>query len=472
MKTIDFFEYRKELTNEDIIEHARVVAQASEEITEIEEAKKRLRGLREKIERHLKYIQEGKIQLQTQGEFEWHEPVQNAVTISPVHPGDFKPFVRDMTPEEIQEHSQLEIPFEAQDNIEFTWKVTDDEINDLIARIGTPAANDEDEPTEEELTEYFPDETITDEAEQTQPEEELRIDVDGGQYPIYLVRRKGDDHNAIYYHGELESAKRFIELYPIHKDAEKVIEIIGLEKLSARKSKEEETEQIYPAERTKWNPEDHDQKVKQLVEMEPMDVPPSIQEHSDEMEEVEKPKKRKQRLKAFLNPEQEKAWLLENVTYPQIEPLVDWVEPKRYIVNHMNSNGDVKLKWYKEAIYEVEHFGRNRKCVKLIDVFQSFAEARDRCNALNLQDKLAAGEDDRELSEIFGDPEPKEVKHGYYHFIEPSGNKLYPWKIRQEVWSKDRLIESIGIHWAATEEEAKEKLESLKEVERVSRKKD
>ncbi|MBN8545806.1 MAG: hypothetical protein J0L60_06700 [Ignavibacteria bacterium] len=111
MKTINYFNYEKELTNEDIIRYAKIIAQASKEISEIEEAKKRLRDLKETIERHSKYIQEGKIVSLYQGEFEWHKPVQNCVTISSPT-GRFPAFLRDMTPEEIKEHSQLEIPFD------------------------------------------------------------------------------------------------------------------------------------------------------------------------------------------------------------------------------------------------------------------------------------------------------------------------------------------------------------------------
>lgn len=236
IKKAHWFSYEKVITETDILEIAKKIGETRKKIDEIEEARKTLKKLQEEKLALERQLEQGKITGDFKGIHSYHDPEEGLVTISPDpqitwKPNSFATFTREMTPEEKEKYCQLTMEFEEEEYQE--WSIDDD-----------------DEPTEEELTEYFPDETITDEAEQTQPEEELRIDVDGGQYPIYLVRRKGDDHNAISYHGELESAKRFIELYPIHKDAEKVIEIIGLEKLSARKSKEEETEQIYPAEST------------------------------------------------------------------------------------------------------------------------------------------------------------------------------------------------------------------------------
>jgi len=148
MKTINYFNYEKELTNEDIIRYAKIIAQASKEISEIEEAKKRLRELKETIERHSKYIQEGKIVSLYQGEFEWHKPVQNCVTISSPT-GRFPAFLRDMTPEEIKEHSQLEIPF---DN-------TVEQVTDMIVEAAKDAGFEEPEesffgPTENYTPDY------------------------------------------------------------------------------------------------------------------------------------------------------------------------------------------------------------------------------------------------------------------------------------------------------------------------------
>lgn len=166
MKTVNYFNYEKELTNEDVVHHAKIIAQASKEIGEIEEAKKRLRDLKETIERHSRYIQAGKIVSFLQGEFDWHKPVQDCVTISSPS-GRFPAFVRDMTPDEIQEYSQLEIPFEAEESIVVSseeeaekaknrlkavgWNVTDEDLNEMVRvevddKVHRPDSTESDQP--------------------------------------------------------------------------------------------------------------------------------------------------------------------------------------------------------------------------------------------------------------------------------------------------------------------------------------
>ncbi len=117
MKTTNELLYTKMLSDEDIVVHARIIAEASHEIREIEESKRKLRDLKATIERHSKYIQEGKIELQTTAEFEWHTPIADQVTVHSIN-GDFRDFVRLMTEEELKEHCQLELPFEEKEDSE------------------------------------------------------------------------------------------------------------------------------------------------------------------------------------------------------------------------------------------------------------------------------------------------------------------------------------------------------------------
>lgn len=142
MKTEVEFIYEKELKNDGIIEHAHIIAEASQQISEIAEARKRLRELKETIERHSKYIQDGKISFQTVGEFEWHKPIADYVTIHSIQ-GDFPEFIRPMTPKEIEEYCELEIPFEAEDSIVVHSKEEAERAKDRLKAVGWNVTDEE-----------------------------------------------------------------------------------------------------------------------------------------------------------------------------------------------------------------------------------------------------------------------------------------------------------------------------------------
>jgi len=116
------------LTDADIISRARLISDASAEITKIEEEKKRIPGLRNTIKYHSEEIAEGKIKKTFLGEHSWHDPIEGKVTITPVEDDKFRSFVRDMTDQEMSEHSQIELEF--QDN---PVKTAQEEINDAVA---------------------------------------------------------------------------------------------------------------------------------------------------------------------------------------------------------------------------------------------------------------------------------------------------------------------------------------------------
>lgn len=76
------FEYVKTLNDQDIIEQARIIAEASKKIEEIKEQQKQIKTLQQTIIEHSKYIQEGAISGWSHGVFEWHKPVHGVVTVS------------------------------------------------------------------------------------------------------------------------------------------------------------------------------------------------------------------------------------------------------------------------------------------------------------------------------------------------------------------------------------------------------
>ena len=112
MPTKQFFEHKVELTDAQIIERAHLIAKATAEINRIEEEKKQIPILRRGITNYSRQIENGYIEWTASGEFHWNTPSEGKVLITPVEEGEFEPFTREMTLQEKQEHSQLEIVFE------------------------------------------------------------------------------------------------------------------------------------------------------------------------------------------------------------------------------------------------------------------------------------------------------------------------------------------------------------------------
>lgn len=118
------FQYVQTLTDQDIIEQARIIADASKKIEEIKEQQKQIKELQKTIVTHSKYIQEGAVSGWSYGVFEWNKPVHGVVTVSFDEERrmygytPFPTFVRDMTEEELKEHCELEIPFDQEEESE------------------------------------------------------------------------------------------------------------------------------------------------------------------------------------------------------------------------------------------------------------------------------------------------------------------------------------------------------------------
>ena len=174
MSTKQFFEHKVELTDAQIIERAHLIAKATAEINRIEEEKKQIPILRRGITNYSRQIENGYIEWTASGEFHWNTPSEGKVLITPVEEGEFEPFTREMTLQEKQEHSQLEIVFEK------------------------PEADQK-------------------------PFEDIYVEGSGN---TWFVRSKSAEHGSLAYYHKEEQANRFMELLSIHQDIKKVHEIM------------------------------------------------------------------------------------------------------------------------------------------------------------------------------------------------------------------------------------------------------
>lgn len=129
MKTKQFFEHKVELTDTQIIERAHLIAKATVEINRIEDEKKKISVLRRRITDYSRQIENGYIEFTASGEFHWNTPYEGKVLITPVEAEEFESFTRDMTLQEKQEHSQLEIVFkhEEEEAINPLLQITDED---------------------------------------------------------------------------------------------------------------------------------------------------------------------------------------------------------------------------------------------------------------------------------------------------------------------------------------------------------
>lgn len=112
MTTEQYFTHTVTLTDSQLNEKARAIATAMAEINRIEEERKKIADLRKTMKELSREIEEGAVTTTRLGKHEWHFPSEGMVYITPVYEDHFEPFTREMTPEEKEEHSQLEINFE------------------------------------------------------------------------------------------------------------------------------------------------------------------------------------------------------------------------------------------------------------------------------------------------------------------------------------------------------------------------
>jgi len=112
MTTEQYFTHTVTLTDAQLNEKARAIASAMAEINRIEEERKKIAELRKTMKELSREIEEGVITTTRRGNHHWHHPAEGKVHITPVYEDHFEPFTREMTPEELEEHSQIEIQFE------------------------------------------------------------------------------------------------------------------------------------------------------------------------------------------------------------------------------------------------------------------------------------------------------------------------------------------------------------------------
>src|SRR5574343_1655187 len=109
MTTEQYFTHTVTLTDAQLNEKARAIASAMAEINRIEEERKKVAELRKTMKELSREIEEGAITAAYLGTHQWHYPAEGKVHITPVYDGHFKAFTREMTTEELEEHSQIEI---------------------------------------------------------------------------------------------------------------------------------------------------------------------------------------------------------------------------------------------------------------------------------------------------------------------------------------------------------------------------
>lgn len=451
MKTINYFYYENELTNEDIIRYAKIIAQASKEISEIEEAKKRLRDLKETIELHSKYIQEGKIVSLYQGEFDWHSPVQDCVTVSSPS-GRFPTFVRDMTPEEIVEHSQLEIPFaETVDQVtDMIVEVAQDAGFDTMMKDKKTNSEDEDSSTVDDDTmavmldqvdndEYYDPGTFVPEEEDDKinSEDDDDIFLDNAGEEEYT--KKGD----YYIKGPQGFHSPMVWDVLRHDGHGRMPDHIG----------------------TFYSHSDAKRKVRELRK---------------EAEIEKKEPKENSLLKEIEASMQIREWISRLQIYENMERRGEYftvIDDKKHEVKINPKNSDDVWKYYIVAGYE--KYETKRRNDEIVLAFLNKrknwipATSTEQQKQIREQESLEKTTEIMEKSEkgktdqIECEAESIEVKDGTFFSVAKSDNRFFPWVIRKEVWTEGKLIESLGIEWADTEKEANAKLE-LKERELVN----
>lgn len=188
MKQTDtgYFKFQKTLTDDDILIYAKNIGELRKKIDEAEAAKNTLKNLQREMSDLTKILEKREISQFYNATYSFHDPIENFVTITPPpHAKEYEPIIREMTPFEIEKYCQHTLEFE--------------------------------EPEEDEET---------DQEEGANNEEDDGLYIDNYRNQVFYVRPKNDKSSLVTYYHDKNKAERFIELYKIHRDAEKVREII------------------------------------------------------------------------------------------------------------------------------------------------------------------------------------------------------------------------------------------------------
>ena len=263
--TTGYVNFKKVLTNNDILTYAKNIGELRKKIDEAEAAKNTLKTLQKEMSEITKILEKGEISDLYRATYSFHDPKENFVTITPPSFASvYDPIIREMTPEEKEKYCQHTLEFEESEeetpeetmekkgindpkegyvpdyidggkryyimptkNRSFPWVLWLREYNEegkILENKGVFWGT-----TREEIVlklqslMFSSDETINDELDE---EEDDGLYIDNYHNQIFYVRPKNDKSKLLSYYHNKETAERFIELYKIHKDDAKVREII------------------------------------------------------------------------------------------------------------------------------------------------------------------------------------------------------------------------------------------------------